>query len=130
MAQKAEKAAKLKGLAALVRDAVDGSSKLVERVQKESAQRPFGVLGRLPPLAAPVRGIHRIHDGVVSGVHGALRWVNRTVGRGVELALEVAHEDEAAPGRRPESGAPRRSSDLPDTEAVAPDKRHGREGAE
>lgn len=95
---KANGTQKLKGLQALVQDAVDGTSKVVERVQKETAARPFSVLEQIPPLAPPVKGIHAIHDGVVSGVHGAIRWVNRAVGAGIGAALNLADAEKQPTG--------------------------------
>jgi hypothetical protein len=95
---------KWKGLKALVQDAVDGTSKAVERIQKETANRPFSVLEQVPLVAAPTRAVHLVHDGVVSGVHGAIRWVNRAIGAGVGAALDLAEkarDSEATGGEGP-----------------------------
>ncbi len=69
-----------RGLKSLVVDAVEHGSRAVERVQKETARRPFEILARIPPLEVPVKGIHVIHDTAVGGVHGMIRFVNKVVG--------------------------------------------------
>ncbi len=79
-----------RGLAALVRDAALNASLAIERVHKETARRPFDVLERVPPLAAPVRGIHAIHDATVATVHGAIRLVSRAVAGTVDVVLGAA----------------------------------------
>ncbi|HEY8038915.1 MAG TPA: hypothetical protein VIF15_03945 [Polyangiaceae bacterium] len=84
--------ARWRGLAALVRDAIEHGSRAVERVQKETANRPFVVLEHIPPIAGPARAVHLVHDVTVSGVHGAVRLVNRAVGVALDAALALADE--------------------------------------
>ena len=81
-----------RGLVALVRDAVEHGSRAVEKVQLETAGRPFGILEHIPAVAEPTRLVHAIHDATVSGVHGVIRAVGRTVATTVDLALRVAEE--------------------------------------
>lgn len=69
----------------------------IERVQMETAQRWFGVLEEVPPIATAVRGVHRVHAVCVSSTHGVIRGVTRLVGGTVTVVLHVV--DEAAPAR-------------------------------
>ncbi len=76
-----------RGLLVLVKDAVENGSIAIEKIQKETANRPFGVLEQLTPIAGPVKVIHAIHDVSVSTTHGAIRLVNRVVGGAVDAVL-------------------------------------------
>lgn len=76
-----------RGLGALVRDAVEQGSLAIEKIQKETAARPFAVLALIPTVAPVARVVRVVHDVSVSGVHGAIRLVNRAVGAAVEAAL-------------------------------------------
>jgi hypothetical protein len=82
-----------RGLTALVQSAVENGSLAIERVQKETARRPFGVLEQIPEIAPVARGVHLAHDACVSTVHGTIRVVARLVGGGVGAALD-AFDDE------------------------------------
>ena len=84
---------KWRGLNALVIDAVVHASRAIERVHKETANRPFGILERIPTVALPARGVHVLHDVTVAGVHGAIRLVSRAVGGTVDVALEVVEKN-------------------------------------
>lgn len=94
---------RLKGLAALVVDAVEHGSRAVERIQKETAATPFGILEQIPPIALPARVVHTIHDASVTGVHTAIRVVAAVTGKAVELAIDVADKD-ASESNRDEAG--------------------------
>lgn len=86
-----------RGLKALVVDAVEHGSRAVEHIQKETARRPFEILEQIPPLQAPVKGIHEIHDLAVSGVHGMIRLVNKAVGGTLDVVIDVVeHRKERA----------------------------------
>lgn len=82
----------LRGLRALVSEAVEHGSRAVERVQKATADRPFAILEAIPPIADPARGVHAIHDFSVSATHAAIRIVNHAVGKGIDIALDVAEK--------------------------------------
>jgi hypothetical protein len=88
---------RLRGLRALVQDAVEHGSKAVEGVHKATAARTFVVLEAIPPIAAPARAVHTIHDVSLSGVYGMIRVVNRVVGKTLEVALDVADDRGKAP---------------------------------
>ncbi|WP_437927246.1 hypothetical protein WMF37_50890 [Sorangium sp. So ce291] len=93
-----------RGLKDLVEDAVDHGSRAVERLQKHAAKRPFDLLEQIPPLRAPVRGVRLIHDTTLSGVHGAIRLVNRAVGGTVDVVLDLVEQKRQPPGA-PDGGA-------------------------
>ena len=90
-----------RGLVALVRDAVEHGSRAVEKVQLETAARPFGILEQVPGLAEATRVVHVIHDATVSGVHGVVRAVSRAVVTTVDVGLRVAEERERQDARTP-----------------------------
>ncbi len=82
-----------RGLKDLVQAAIDEGSRAVERVQLESAQRPFQLLQAIPSLAGPVQLIAAVHDGVVRGVHSGIRLGNRALGTALDVVLEVTTPD-------------------------------------
>lgn len=88
------KLSRLRGLKALLQDATLQGSHAVERVQKETADRPFTVLEAIPPLAVPARGVHVIYDLTVSTTHIAVRLVTRLVGAGLDVALDVVDDED------------------------------------
>lgn len=86
---------RLRGLGAVLEDAVDHGSSAIERVHRATAGRSFAVLERIPPVAGPAHGVHVVHDVVLSGVYWTIRRANRLVGAAVGLALDVAERAEA-----------------------------------
>ena len=82
-----------RGLVVLVRDAVENGSKAIEKIQKETANRPFGVLEQIPPIAGPVKVVHTIHDVSVTTTHTAIRLVNRVVGDAVDAVLATVERE-------------------------------------
>ena len=79
---------KWRGAVALLRDAVEHGSRAVERIQIETARRPFGIIEHIPVVAAPTRVVHGVHDASVMAVHEVIRAVNVAVTRTVDFALE------------------------------------------
>jgi hypothetical protein len=86
---------KWRGLTELVRDAVDKGATAVEQVHKRTAATPFELLEKVPPLAAPVRSVHALHDLAVSSSYGMVRWVNRVAGTAVVVALDLVEQSRA-----------------------------------
>jgi hypothetical protein len=78
-----------RGLKDLVQSAVENGSIAVERIQKETARRPFTILESIVPIAVPARGIHEIYDHVVSAVHSSIRLTTRVVGQTADALLDV-----------------------------------------
>lgn len=87
---------KWRGLVALVADGVEHGSRAIERIQMETANRPFTLLEGLPipPIAVPARVIHAAHDACVSSVHLAIRFVNDTARSTIDTALALADQED------------------------------------
>jgi hypothetical protein len=79
-----------RGLVALLRDGVEHGSRAIERIQIETARRPFVILEAIPVVAEPTRVVHVIHDATVSGVHGIVRAVAHGVGATADVLLKAA----------------------------------------
>jgi hypothetical protein len=88
-------AARWRGLAALVVDAVDAGSRAIERVQHATAARPFAILERIPPIAPVARVAHVAHDAGVTGVHLVIRAVAQAGGAVVRAGTAPADRDGA-----------------------------------
>jgi hypothetical protein len=96
---------RLRGLRALLEEAVEHGTTAVQRVHMATAARPFDVLDHIPPVAPGARGVRIIHDTTVAGVYEAIRQVNRLVGATLAAAIDVAEElRDADVG--PDAGAP------------------------
>ena len=80
---------RLRGLRALLEDAVEHGASAVERVHRATAARPFDVLDQLPPIAPAARGVRVIHDAMVSGVYETIRRVNHLVGATLSTAIDL-----------------------------------------
>jgi len=87
---------RLRGLRALVTDAVVHGSAAVEKVHLATAGRTFRVLEALPPaVAEPTRLIHGAHDAIVSGVYTIVRATTTVVGTVVDAGLSAAERAKA-----------------------------------
>ena len=87
-----------RGLKALVEETVVNTSRAVEEVQKRTADRPFAVLARIPPVAEVANGVHVIHDVALAGVHGTIRGITRVVGKTLDVALDLIEPPEPPAG--------------------------------
>lgn len=92
MSDASETMKRLKGLRALVQEAVEHGTKAVEKVHRDTANRTFDILEAIEPIALPVKVVHTVHDVSVATTYGAIRVVNKVVGKGLELALDVADD--------------------------------------
>jgi len=101
---------KWRGVVALLRDAVEHGSRAVEKVQLETAKRPFVVLEHIPAIATPTKVVHVAHDASVKTVHGIIRGVNAIVGTSIDVVLE--HVDSEAP-EAPEAPEPPGATEVP-----------------
>lgn len=77
-----------RGLIALIGDAVEHGSTAVERIHMATAQRPFQIIEQIPPVAAPTKLVHGIHDAVVTNTYRQIRWVNGLVQKLADAALD------------------------------------------
>ncbi len=103
---------RLRGLRALLEDAVEHGTTAVERVHKATAARPFDILD-LTPVAPAARGVRLIHDATVAGVYETIRQVNHLVGVTLSAAIDLY---DAETGATPAGARP---SDAP-SEARSP----------
>ena len=86
----------LRGLRALLTDAVEHGASAIERVHLATARRPFAIVEQLPGIEQPARVVHEVHDAIVSNSYGNVREVNRAVGAALD-ALLSALDDRDAP---------------------------------
>ena len=86
-----------RGLKSLVADAVEHGSRAVERVQKETAARPFAILEALPQTRRPARAAHLVHDAAVGGVHAVVREIGRAVSTTLDVVLDAVEARERPP---------------------------------
>jgi len=105
---------KWRGLKDLVGAAVENGSIAIERIQKETARRPFTILEQIPVTSATARGVHAVHDATVSGVHAMVRLVNRVVVQALDVALDVAERGSSDEPQRdqPDRAVKPRSTEL------------------
>jgi hypothetical protein len=86
---------RLRGLRALLEDAVEHGTTAVERVHLATAARPFDILD-LTPIAPAARGVRVIHDTTVAGVYETIRQVNHLVGATLSAAIDLYEAEIAA----------------------------------
>ncbi len=80
---------KWRGLKALVQDVVEHGSSAIERVHRATAERPFRILEKIPPIAAPTRIVRAIHDVAMTTSYASVRLVNRVVGASLDVVLDA-----------------------------------------
>ncbi|MGZ6126482.1 MAG: hypothetical protein ACXWLR_16045 [Myxococcales bacterium] len=81
---------RLRGVAALLGEAMEQGTLAIEGLHKGTAARPFAILERIPPTAPPARLIRVVHDGVSSVVYGIVRGSGRLMRKAVSLAFDAA----------------------------------------
>jgi hypothetical protein len=81
---------RLRGLAALLGDAMEHGIAAVERLHKGTAARPFAILEWIPPTALPTRVVRVVHDGVSSVVYGIILQGGRLMRKTVSVAFDAA----------------------------------------
>lgn len=97
---------RLRGLRALLEDAVEHGTSAVERVHRATAARPFEVLDLIAPIAPAARGVRVVHDVTVAGVYETIRQVNHLVGITLSAAIDLYDDGASDTGR----GDPGRTS--------------------
>ena len=101
-----------RGLKDLLRDAVHHSSRAIERVQKETARRPFEIVKAIPELRTPAAIVHTVHDAAVTATHWTIRGVNDVVSVTLDVVIDVVEagsekaEAATAEPASDEAGAP------------------------
>lgn len=86
-----------RGLSALIGDVIEHGTTAVERIHMATARRPFQIIELIPPIAAPAKLVHVIHDAIVTNTYDQIRWVNSTVQKVVQAALNDDRAPPAAP---------------------------------
>ena len=66
----------------------------IQRLQTDTAARPFSVLERVPGVAGPARVVHVVHDAAVAGTHVSIRAVTQVVSKGLDVALDALERDD------------------------------------
>ena len=94
---------RLRGLRALVEEAVEHGSKAVQEVHIATVARTFVVLEAITPIAKPAKVVHVVHDAYVGGIYGIIRAVNRVVATTAEVAIDLADADADADAKADES---------------------------
>ncbi len=99
---------RVRGLAALVGDAVEHGATGVEGVHRTLMARPFALVALIPGMEAPVKGVHVVIDRSVGAVYSMVRLGNRVVGKVAEVAIDRAErgsaEGESVEGESVEGG--------------------------
>lgn len=70
----------LRGINALIHDAVDAGVDATEKMHLAIARKPFAVLEKITPIAAPARVVDRVQLAITTGVYRSIRVVNRLSG--------------------------------------------------
>jgi hypothetical protein len=83
------------GLSALLGDAVEHATTAIERIHMTTARRPFQIIEAIPPIAAPTKLVHEVHDAIVTTTYRQIRFWNGAVQKVVQTALA---EDTPEPG--------------------------------
>ena len=96
--------ARWRGLVAIIGDAVEHGSAAVERIHMATAKRPFQIIEQIPPIAAPTKVVHGIHDAIVTNTYKQIRWVNAQVQKVAQVALQPT----------PPAADPAPSPEIPD----------------
>jgi pimeloyl-ACP methyl ester carboxylesterase len=91
------------GLKDLIIDAVDGTTRLVERTHESVAARYVDPLLAIEPIADPVRLVDTVRRIGTAGVYSTIRLVNFGVGLAAEVGIAVAGHAMVASERAAES---------------------------
>ena len=104
-------APRIRGLLSLVRDAVDGGSRAVQKVQIGIAKRTFDILEAVPMVSAPTKVVHAVYDLSVNTTHGVIRAVNGAVGTVAEVAVDTYLAQQESARNNTDSEPPGSSSE-------------------
>jgi hypothetical protein len=86
-----------RGLSAILGDVVEHGTTAVERIHMATARRPFQIIEQIPPIAAPTKIVHEIHDSIVTNTYSNIRWINAQVQKVLQVALASDASDAKAP---------------------------------
>jgi hypothetical protein len=78
----------LRGLNDLVGEALDAGVTRTEQIHRAIARRPYAVLERISPMAAPVRTVEFVESTITGSVYWTIRLATRISGVVVAQVLE------------------------------------------
>jgi hypothetical protein len=78
----------LRGLNDLITDALAAGVTRTEQIHRAIASRPYAILKRISPIAAPVRTVEFVETTISGSVYWSVRLVTEVSGRIVSQALE------------------------------------------
>ncbi|CAB9500280.1 PGAP1 family [Seminavis robusta] len=83
--------ARCRGVTALVQDAVDAGVSTVEHVQTNVTNEVYQAVTYVTPsFATPVvRGVNKVHNGIVSSIYSTVKYVNYGTGETVKCAFQT-----------------------------------------
>jgi hypothetical protein len=110
---------KWRGLKTLVQDSVDGVSRAVERVHKDTSKRWFDLVEAVPPFAGPTRLVRTVHDTSVTGIHEIIRLTNRVVGAAADGVIDALENIEAK--KQGQADAAANGTAAPEAEPTEPE---------
>ena len=67
----------LRGARDLLQDAVEAGANASEKVQRAMTAKPYGILKKIRPIAAPVAAVEQVQIRIADKVYQAVRAVNR-----------------------------------------------------
>ncbi len=97
---------KLRGLKAIVQDAVVNGATSIEQVHMATAARPFSILEKIPAIAKPSSTVHTIHDSIVKSAYATTRSITEIVGKTLDAALDKIEPAAAATPAETQPEAP------------------------
>jgi hypothetical protein len=109
-----------RGLKSLVADAVEHGSRAIEKVQKETARKPFAILEAIPTISLPAKAVHVIHDALVTTTHIAIRTVNEAVSVSLDVAIDIVEANDRRTPATPSPDAEAASAAAPRVSAEGP----------
>lgn len=84
----------IEGAKDLLQDAIEASVTVVADIQIAMAQQTYDFLAQIPPIAAPVRAVERVHLGLTRGVYTTILAANRLAGALADEAIQrMAEQD-------------------------------------
>ncbi len=76
------------GVSDLMGEGVDALLVEIEEIQRVYTHRPYAVLGRIPLIGGPARGIEQVQQAITHTVYGAIRASNWLLSAGVSCLLD------------------------------------------
>ncbi len=89
----------IRGAKELLEDTVEAAAVAINEAQRKITRKPYALLARFDPIAAPVRRIEAAHLKITDGVYLAIRIGNRLTGLMAGMVLDQA--EARAKGKSP-----------------------------